>query len=188
MPAVQKALVLFAALAALFSFGFPSSGSFEALAADKAPNIPVISQEPSDLTASGPVIIDGKDGVVIEKVAITSTSGPCVRIINSKNITIRDSEIGKCGGNGIEVFLSSNVKVVDSYIHPEFAVTACCDRGDAIYSHSTTGLLIQGNVIAYGETNVELMAVTDSQVAGNFLLNPQGPMPRGAQVQVWSYG
>ncbi len=138
-------------------------------------------------TASGPMVIDGKNGVTIENLKISSTSGDCLIIRNSQNITVRNSEIGTCKGNAVVVTGSTNVKIVDSYIHPEFKVTACCDKGDGIFAHTTSGLLIQGNVIAYSESNIMMLGVRDSQVIGNFLLNPMGPFPRGSQVQVWDF-
>ncbi len=50
----------------------------------------------------------------------------------------------------------------------------------------SAGVTIRGNVIAYGESNVEALEnATDLTVVGNFLLNPRGPFPRGQNVQVW---
>jgi Right handed beta helix region len=49
-----------------------------------------------------------------------------------------------------------------------------------------TSVTIRGNVIAYGESNVEVLErATGVAIAGNFLLNPRGPFPRGQNVQVW---
>ena len=109
-------------------------------------------------------------------------------IKNSQNVILRTSEIGTCKGNGVEVSNSTNIKIVDNYIHPEVLVTSCCDRGDSVFAHTTSGLLIQGNVIAYGESNMELQGVTDTNVIGNYLINPTGPFPRGQQIQVWARG
>jgi hypothetical protein len=133
--------------------------------------------------------IIGQTNVVLDGVSISSSSGPCLVIRNSQSIEIRNAQIGPCGSNAVEISGSSNVKVVDSYIHPERAGNGCfpCDIGDGIYATFSSGLLLQGNVVAFGETNVELIGVTDSAVRGNFLLNPLGPHPRGQQVQVWAY-
>ncbi|MGH8651923.1 MAG: hypothetical protein ACREYE_06935 [Gammaproteobacteria bacterium] len=51
----------------------------------------------------------------------------------------------------------------------------------------STTIHIQGNVIAYGESNIEAFGVTDLDIIGNFLLNPRGDFPRGQNVQAW-YG
>jgi hypothetical protein len=52
---------------------------------------------------------------------------------------------------------------------------------------NTTAVAIQGNVIAYGESNIEApQSVSGLNVAGNFLLNPRGPYPRGQNVQAWN--
>ena len=146
----------------------------------------MILSDDDQITA--PVIVNGKDGVVLENLRLSSTTGGCVLIQGSRNVTIRNSEIGPCAGNAVEVKESSNVRIVDSYIHPEFPVHGCCDKGNAVFVHRSSNILIQGNVIAYGESNVELLGVQQAQVVGNFLLNPLGPFPRGQQVQVWGLG
>jgi hypothetical protein len=46
-------------------------------------------------------------------------------------------------------------------------------------------MLIQGNVVAFGEANIEATGVTHFQVIGNFLLNPHNAQARGQNVQVW---
>jgi hypothetical protein len=140
------------------------------------------------LSSSGPIAINGKSGTVIQGLKITSTTGDCVRIINSKNIIIRNSEIGPCGGNGVVISGGNGINIYDSYIHPETLSSGCCDHNDGVFAVETANLLIQGNVIAYGESNIEVLGGTNITVTGNFLLNPRGPYPRGQNFQAWSYG
>ena len=45
-------------------------------------------------------------------------------------------------------------------------------------------VLLQGNVVAWGEANVEATSVTHLTVLGNFFLNPQNTGSRGQNVQV----
>jgi hypothetical protein len=151
---------------------------------------PQPSTTPTPAPSIGTRSIVGQTNVVLDGVSISSTSGPCLVIRNSQTIEIRNSQIGPCGSNAIEISGSSHVKVVDSYIHSERRGNGCypCDIGDGVYATLSSNLLLQGNVIAFGESNVELIGVTDTVVRGNFLLNPLGPYPRGQQVQVWSYG
>jgi hypothetical protein len=137
------------------------------------------------LTNSGPITISGQNGTVIQNLKITSTSGPCIQINNSSNVVIRNSEIGPCGGNGIRINGGSGHRVLDNYIHPETLATVCCDNFDGVFATSTSDILIQGNVIAYSETNIEFSGVTNGTAKGNFLLNPRGPFPRGQQFQAW---
>jgi hypothetical protein len=137
---------------------------------------------------SGPIVINGQNGTVIDGMKITSTSGDCVTIIGSTNITIQNSEIGPCGGNGIKIFGGSAINIFDSYIHPETQSPGCCDNNDGIFAtNSPTNLLIQGNVIAYGESNIEVLGGKTVNVIGNLLLNPRGPNPRGQNFQCWSH-
>ncbi len=142
---------------------------------------------------SGPVVITNQNGTVIQGLRITSTTGDCVQITDSTNITIEDSDIGPCSGgvadsDGIKISSSNGVYVYDNYIHPEALSPGCCDHEDGVFVQQTIdgpveNITVQGNVIAYGETNIEMITVNTASVIGNFLLNPRGPFPRGAQFQ-----
>jgi hypothetical protein len=143
------------------------------------------------LTPSGPIVITSQNGTIIQGLKITSTTGDCVKIVNSTNITIQNSEIGPCSGgasaNGINISSGSGISVYDSYIHPETLTGSCCDFHDGIFIHNAAkGVTIQGNVIAYGESNIEAQGVSGITVIGNFLLNPRGPFPRGQHFQCWN--
>jgi hypothetical protein len=145
-------------------------------------------------TPSGPVNISGQNGTVIDGVHIINPNGDCLTITNSTNITVRRSEIGPCGGNGINISGGGTINIYDSYIHPEKPLsTSCCDTHDGILVVGTSGVSIQGNVIAYGEANIEATNVSNVSVIGNFLLNPIDSDPsqpasnqsRGQNFQVW---
>jgi hypothetical protein len=143
----------------------------------------------SVLQSSGPVVITGQNGTVIQGLRITSTSGNCVTITNSTNITIENSEIGPCAGNGVVISGGSGTNIYDSYIHPETQATTCCDHNDGIFASDTQNLVIQGDVIAYGEDNIQVDGSSGITVSGNFLLNPRNNAPNGArghQFQSWA--
>jgi Right handed beta helix region len=146
------------------------------------------------LTPSGPVSIVGKSGLVIHGLKITSSSGNCVTIDNSTDIRIEQSEIGPCGdantthlSNGISITGGDHIAVYDNYIHVDNAASACCDTHDNILVQGSSNVAIQGNVIAYGESNIEVNGMPNDHIAvvGNFLLNPRGPFPRGQNFQSW---
>jgi Right handed beta helix region len=143
---------------------------------------------PPSQKPSGPLVIRGKHGLVIENLHVTSARGDCVQLTDSTNITIKNSEIGPCNGDGIKITGGSGIHIFDSYIHPETLSPGCCDRDDGILAGETSDLLIQGNVIAYGEANIEVLGGNTVTVIGNFLLNPRGPYPRGQNFQCWSRG
>jgi hypothetical protein len=131
----------------------------------------------------------------------TAESGlDCIQIIDSTNITIENSQIGPCGGNGINIFTNtgavSQIYVFDNYIHPETHHNACCDYNDGIFiTPGVSDVTIQGNVIAYGESNVVINGndgvdnnpnINNVTVTGNFLLNPRGgDNSRGQNVAAW---
>jgi PKD repeat protein len=146
------------------------------------------------LTPSGPISITGQSGTVVENLHITNPSGDCVVISSSTNITIRRSEIGPCGGHGVKISGGNTIGIYDSYIHPEKPLaTDCCDTHDGIFADKTSNLSIQGNVIAYGESNIEVSNATTVAATGNFLLNPIDSDPsrpadgqsRGQNFQAW---
>jgi hypothetical protein len=149
----------------------------------------------TSLTPSGPIKLSGQNGTIVENLHITNPSGDCVVLSNSTNITIRRSEIGPCGGNAVKISGGSGIAIYDSYIHPEKPlVTDCCDNHDGIFASNTSNLSIQGNVIAYGESNIEVNGTATVTVTGNFLLNPIDSNPslpadgqsRGQNFQAWS--
>jgi acid phosphatase len=139
------------------------------------------------LTPSGPVTVSGQSGVTIQNLHITNPNGDCVTVTNSTNITIRQSEIGPCKVNGVVVSGGNTISVLDNFIHPEGTLSGCCDVTDGVFTNGTSNLTIQGNVIAYGEANIEASGQTNLKVIGNFLLNPRGGADsRGQNVQVWA--
>jgi hypothetical protein len=174
--------------ASLMQQGPPLDGGTAAGdAASDSPATDAASLPPAPtLTPSGPVTIKGQDGGVLTGLKITSTTGDCVTIDSTYGFTLRASEIGPCAGNAVVVTGGGQITIEDSYIHPEHPPTQCCDTGDGIYATGTTSLSILGNVIAYGEANIEVQQTTGVTVTGNFLLNPQNGGSRGQNFQAWS--
>ena len=126
---------------------------------------------------------------MIDGLHIANPTGDCVTISgHSQNITIQRSEIGPCGGRAIGISNSNDITIVDSYLHAEFTPSSCCDTGDGVFAQNVDTILVQGNVIAFNETNIEFAQVSHAHVVGNFLLNPLGPFPRGQQFQSWGSG
>jgi hypothetical protein len=141
---------------------------------------------PPALAPSGPVVLDNQTDASVVGLHVTSDAGACVRIVGGAHVSVRGSEIGPCAGNGIEVSGGAHdVTIADNYVHPEHPAAGCCDTGDGLFVSGADTLLVQGNVIAYGEANIEMNTVTGVHVVGNFLLNPQNAGSRGQNVQVW---
>ena len=149
---------------------------------------------PSSVTPSGPIQISGQNGTVVENLHISNPSGDCVVISNSTNVIIRRSEIGPCGGNGVKISGGNTIAIYDNYIHPEKPLaTSCCDTHDGVFAKNTSTISIQGNVIAYGEANIEVSSASAVTAMGNFLLNPIDSNPslpadgqsRGQNFQAW---
>ncbi len=136
--------------------------------------------------ATGTLVIQNQNHQVYKNLKISTDTGDCIQILDSTDITIEDSEIGPCGGDGVNINGSANIQIFDSYIHPETLSPGCCDHNDGIAVQNASTITIQGNVIAYGESNVEVIqAVKAVTLIGNFLLNPRGPFPRGSNFEGW---
>jgi hypothetical protein len=139
---------------------------------------------PPVLKPSGPLTLTGDAGVV-SGLHITSTTGDCVTLTNAHGAILRGNDIGPCAGNAVVVSGGDTVTLEDNYIHPEHPPSSCCDTGDGVFAHGTSTLAILGNVIAYGEANIEANTTAGIRVVGNFLLNPQNGGARGQNFQCW---
>lgn len=130
------------------------------------------------------LVIRNQSGVVVSGLNISTTSGDCVQIINSTDVTIQASQIGPCGTNGtasnsrgIFVKGGGGINIYDSYIHVENQASVCGDTHDGIFITGTDGRVnVQGNVIAYNEQNVRVSDVSNVHIVGNFVLNPKGAL------------
>jgi hypothetical protein len=136
-------------------------------------------------------ITSADNGKTFSNYRISTTSGDCIEIIGAANVTIENSNIGPCGTNnskspsrGVYVHAGSKaINLYDNYIHVENLASGCCDSHNGVFLDTVSGITIQGNVIAYGETNIESSWSNGITVTGNFLLNPRGPFPRGQNFQ-----
>jgi len=152
-------------------------------------------------TQTTTLTISGQNNVVISGLTISTTSGDCIDIVNSTNVTIQASQIGPCGSNnstnsskGISITGGGSINVYDSYIHVENLASSCGDTHDGIYISGTNGpVTLQGNVIAYNENNVRLLNSSNVTANGNFLLNTRGAAQcadpdnlKGHSFQAWA--
>ena len=144
------------------------------------------------------MITSADNGKNFSDLKVSTVTGECVSIIGASDVTIKASDIGPCGednssaaSNGIHVSGSNGIKIYDNYIHVETRASGCCDsHDDILVDQGSTDTEIQGNVIAFGESNIELQGangpIKKLRVIGNFFLNPQGDYPRGHNFQSWS--
>jgi aspartate 1-decarboxylase len=123
------------------------------------------------------------NGQTFKNYRIRTTNGDCVDLNGASNVTLENFDIGPCAGRGVYIGGGSGNNLYDNYIHVEGAASRCCDSRDGVFVNGSNSGTIQGNVIAYSETNVQTFNANDTVITGNFLLNPQGPFPRGQQIQ-----
>jgi len=101
------------------------------------------------LTDSGPIVISGKQDVVISGLRITNPDGHCIEVKNgSTNISIKNSEIGPCGKKGIDIVGSSNIVIQNNYIHDIW--------NEAVMSYQSNDIAVDSNVIEDAEAGYEM--------------------------------
>lgn len=122
-------------------------------------------------------------GQLFDNYRISTASGDCVDLSGASSVTFQNSDIGPCAGRGIEITGGSGDNIYDSYIHVEKRAAGCCDSHDGIFINYSSNDTVQGNVVAYGESNIQTLSSHNVAIVGNFLLNPLGPFPRGEQIQ-----
>jgi hypothetical protein len=110
----------------------------------------------SSLDPSGPLTIRNKSGVVIENLSISNPNGPCIQVVSSSNVTIRNSEIGPCGSWAVFIDKSSSVTVEGNTIRT--------DSGKGgVYGHMSSGVAVLGNSITRsGRNPIQFDKVTGS--------------------------
>ena len=129
------------------------------------------------------ILTSANNGQLFSNYRISTTSGDCVDLIGASNVIFEASDIGPCAGRGVAINGGSGDNIYDSYIHVENKATSCCDSHDGIFITLSSKDTVQGNVVAYGESNIQTFASDNIAIVGNFLLNPLGPFPRGEQIQ-----
>ena len=103
---------------------------------------------PSALIASGPLVINGDQDVIISGLHISNPGGNCIDIRNgSSNIIIENSEIGPCGDKGIDILYSDNVSIRNNYLHDV--------EHEAIMSYESHHIAVDSNVMVNVESGYE---------------------------------
>ncbi len=159
-----------------------STPSPEPLSSPSSTPQPSATPTPTVLTSTL-TLTSANNGQTFNNYRISTTNGDCVDINGVTNVTFENSNIGPCAGRGVYINGGSGNNVYDSYIHVENLATGCCDSHNGVFVNGAGNVIIQGNVIAYSESNVQTFNSDNIAIIGNFLLNPQGPFPRGQQIQ-----
>jgi predicted small lipoprotein YifL len=132
---------------------------------------------PNDLIASGPIVINGENDVVISGMHISNPNGSCIKIINgATNIIVENSEIGPCGENGIDILSeSNNITIRNNYIHDTL--------GEGVYTYLAELIKIKYNQIERTAGGVYAVSSKQIDTSYNKIRNVQGPFPRGQLIQ-----
>jgi hypothetical protein len=142
---------------------------------------------PGTTLTSTLALTSANNGQTFDNYTISTISGNCITMTGVNNVTFQNSRIGPCAGQGIDITGSStNVKIYDNYIHVNNLASGCCDTRLGIkVQGNSNAVTIQGNVVAYSETNFRVQGGANNVlIDGNFSLNPRGPFPRGQHLQV----
>ncbi|MDR3492093.1 MAG: RICIN domain-containing protein [Gammaproteobacteria bacterium] len=155
------------------------------------------------LTPSPPIVINGQSNVTISNVKISNPAGPCILVKgNSKNITIKNSELGPCKtdfahpmpdltnvGAGVFVIDSGNVTVNNINVHDtdDAGVTIFYGsdylvsnsqftkiNSNAVKVQGSANVTIQNNKINTVTSGIYVATTTNVKVLKNNLAHMQG--------------
>lgn len=130
---------------------------------------PDTTARPSGSVVTGPVVVSGESGVVLEGMKISNPNGPCVQIKGSSEIVVRASEIGPCGDRAVEIQDSSAVTIEGLAIH---------DSSSGVYAINSQHVAVVGNRFTNAGRNfVQFDKVTGS---GNSISRNSGANKLGS--------
>jgi hypothetical protein len=158
-----------------------ASGSAGSGGQDAGPDGP----EPCTLTASGPVV-SNHDGQVFEKLFITSSGEPAIRVQGHKNVVIRNVRIEHSGGPGIDISSADGVLVEDVSVLNTGAPAQGENTSDGqvnVSCYGTSGAIFRRLRLTRGSSGVYLLQCPDSLLQFIEGHDFRGPFPRGQLVQ-----
>lgn len=123
-----------------------------------------------------PLDLRGARNRVLSGLRISNPNGPCIRLRDSQNIKILNSQIGPCKGSAIELHQSSKVEISGNLIGPALS-------GPSVFGRQVTDLQIHRNQVQGGSSSIYIEIGSSVQVHHNRFFNVQGPFPRGQFVQ-----
>jgi len=140
---------------------------------------------PCALTDSGPITVS-QDGQVIEKLRVTSTSGPAIALSGHADVVIRDVEILHDGGPGIEFNNATNLLIERVHVQHTGAPATGPNSSDGrvnIVGYGTTGLVIRHVKLERGSSGIYLIQSPGAKLSYIEGHDFRGPFPRGQLVQ-----
>lgn len=123
-----------------------------------------------------PFEIRGEKNKLYSGLRIQNPNGPCLKITNSQNIRIENSQIGPCRGSGIEILNSNNITLNGNFITQTEGMPN-------VYAREIKNLRVEKNQMTQGSSGVYIERGQEIQVNKNRIFNVQGPFPRGQFVQ-----
>ena len=119
------------------------------------------------LVASGPIVINGEQDVVISGRRISNPNGTCIQIKNgASNIVIKDNEIGPCGEKGIDISgQSHHVSIAGNHIHDI--------QREAVMSYESYHISVDSNEIVDVESGYEMWTTSEGNLSftNNYVKN-----------------
>ena len=137
----------------------------------------------SGLIASGPIVIDGEQDVVISGLRVTNPDGHCVVVKNgATNVVIENNEIGPCGMKGIDITNgSSHITVRNNHIHDT--------QNEAVMSYEAHDITVDSNVIVDVESGYEMWttSVGNLSFTNNYVKNVTRRSSNGGNIAMAAF-
>lgn len=126
-------------------------------------------------TASEPLVIEKTENRRIANLTISGAGQDCIKIINSKNITVEAVKLRGCRGHGIVIAGSSDISINGVDIEDTL--------GSAVIVSHSGKVDIRGSRFARAANGVYAVDTSGVSVSGNLIVNMKGPKPRGQGIQ-----
>lgn len=124
------------------------------------------TQEPT--VSLGEVVLSDEVGFVLKDMAISNPGGPCLRIDHSKDIVVRNVDIGPCGGHAVVIEGSESISIQSNSIS---------EAATGVYALNSREIVVSGNTFTNSGRNfVQFDKVTGpgNRIVGNRGANELG--------------
>ncbi|WP_029031218.1 right-handed parallel beta-helix repeat-containing protein [Salinarimonas rosea] len=127
-------------------------------------------------TRSGPIVVEGREDVVLRNLRVEGAQGDCVVVRASARVVLEGLSLAGCGGAGVRI---ENARAV------VLRGLAVADTGQSgIVVDGSTDVRVEGGSIERSASGIYAHRSRGVVVRGTWLVDAQGPAPRGQGVQL----
>ncbi|WP_372422885.1 right-handed parallel beta-helix repeat-containing protein [Salinarimonas chemoclinalis] len=126
-------------------------------------------------TRAGPIVVAGRQDVVLRDIRIEGADGDCVIVRGAARVVLERLSVTGCGGAGVRIEGARTVVLRD------LAIADTTESGVVI--DGSTDVHVLGGSVERAASGVYAHRSSGVVVRGGWFVDVQGPMPRGQGVQ-----